>query len=396
MNTKTTWVETWGMAHSAMSLMGFLPQKRTIRLVINSAISGEGARIRLCNKYSRSTVKILAASIAPCDAEGRIKNRADITPLLFGGNPGAEIAPGETLISDGADFSVQTGEYICVSVYASGALRSGNNCSGAKILFAKKDMTASPRFTHRERPRNSVILAAGKILGMSLGTPVPLIQSVELLNTEGAGAIACFGDSITQQGFWVMDFEKKIRALYPGRYSVVNKAVTGNRILHDASKKMPLRGFFGIKALERIHDDVFAFEGVSRVMLCLGVNDCIQPGTGDAPASEFVSAEEICDGIEKLALMIKERGIKLGGLNYIPLGLRKRDAGGEKPLILAEINEFLMSCPHFDMMADVRTPFADKGNPALPDRRYVGGDKAHPNAAGGAVMAGAVDYSFFE
>jgi len=240
-----------------------------------------------------------------------------------------------------------------------------------------------------------MISAAEKLLGMSLHRPIPLFQSVELLNAGGASSIICFGDSFTQQGFWTSVFEEKIRAMYPGRYSVINKSITGNRILYDTGKRFPLKGFFGVKALERINDDVFAFEGMSHLVLWLGHNDFLEPDTVTAPKKEFVPAEGIAAGTEKLAGMISARGICLIGINYIPIGL-SINASPEKNVIRARLNEWFSGCGVFDHKFDAYSAFVSPENADYPNIAYVGKDKTHPNAEGGRVVAGVIDYSIFK
>ena len=56
--------------------------------------------------------------------------------------------------------------------------------------------------------------------------PIPLFQSVQVLNSTGATSIIVYGDSISQQGYWTNAFAKRIEESYPGRYAVVNSLGT--------------------------------------------------------------------------------------------------------------------------------------------------------------------------
>ena len=395
MEKQRSWVEAWGMSHAPLSLMSFSSRRRTLRLVLNSAISGERARIRLCNQHSGGAVVVGRASIALCDKNGTIGDPGSIRQITFHGEEGLALPPGGKAVSDEVGFAVPVGAYVAVSLYIEkGRLQSGNCLNNARLLCARGDLSGAPVIHHKKRVKDYIISVADRLLGMTLHSPIPLFQAAELLNGDGASSIECFGDSLMQQGFWVNIFEEKIRGLYPGRYSVINKAITGSRILRDTSKRLPLRGFFGVKALERVEDDIFAFEGIGYVIFCIGTNDFIQPGTVVGYQTEWASAEEIAAGASTLAAMIRARGIPLIGLNYVPVGLSK-DASAEKNALRLQLNEWFETCDVFDYKFDISSPFTSAENPDLPLAAYVGRDRTHPNDAGGRAIAQAIDCAAF-
>ena len=394
MESEKSWVETWGMAHAALSAMSFASKKRTLRLVWSTAISGEKIRLRLCNKYAKHPVEIASVTLAPCDPNGSIPATNAITPLTFGGKTAFAIQAGETLVSDEADFSTVFGSYLCANVYVTkGKLTSGNYINSASLVNMAGDGTRTLHTAHKKRWKDAVITAVSKLLGMTLHSPIPLFQAVELLNGDGAASIECFGDSLTQQCFWTAPFEQRIRSLYPGRYSVINKGIGGNRIWRDTGR-LPLKGFFGTKALERIQDDIFAYEGIGFVVFCLGINDYLQPGTIAASKAEAVTVEEVARGVTQLADMLRARGLRTVGMNYLPVGL-SADATPQKSEIGLRLNQWLETQTLFDAFVDIYTPFVSPDDAALPNAAYIGKDKTHPNTAGGAAIAGAFDYDIF-
>jgi len=392
---KHNWVEAWGMSHMALSLMSFMSGRRTLRLVLHSAISGEGARIRLCNRYSNSAVAIAHASIALCDENGAVDCPESIRPVLFEGNQGLTLPPGETIISDEAAFHVPAGAHACVSLYIEkGRLQSGNCLNNARLLFARGDHADKLTIRHKKRLKDYIIPVVGRVLGITLHSPIPLFQAVELLNRDGASSIECFGDSLTQQGFWSNVFEAKIRSLYPGRYSVINKAISGNRILRDTSPRFLLPGYFGVKALDRVHDDLLAYEGIGHVVFCLGTNDYLQPGTIAGRKSEYACTQEIVQGAEALVGIIRALGVPITGLNYVPIGL-SADATPEKNALRGQLNQWFETCGLFDHSFDVSAALASPENPDLPVAAYVGKDRVHPNGKGGRAFADAIDCGVF-
>ncbi|MCL2514178.1 MAG: GDSL-type esterase/lipase family protein [Oscillospiraceae bacterium] len=395
MEKQKNWVETWGMSHVSLSFMSFYSRKRTFRLILDSAISGENIRIRLCNRHSNKTVTVGKACAAVCDKEGRISDMPSLRYITFGGKDGITIEKGETAVSDAVCFKIPADTYICVDIFIKkGKLKSGNLSNNAAFISARGGKAGETVIKRRKRIKDYVFGYAGSVLGVSLNNPIPLFQAVELLNADNASSVVCFGDSISQQGFWTKIFEEKLRSLYPGRYSVITKAIMGNRLLRDTGKKFPLRGFMGVKGLDRVNDDIFAFEGISHVVLWIGHNDFLQPGTIVASKSEFAAAEEIAAGFEKLAAMIKASGACLIGMNYVPLGLSP-DATPAKAEIRAELNERFCDFGIFDYKFDAYSAFVSPDNEDCPNIAYVGKDRIHPNAEGGRVLAEVIDYGIF-
>jgi len=79
--------------------------------------------------------------------------------------------------------------------------------------------------------------------------------------------------------------------------SVLNEALTGDRILHPAPDGI---SFFGPAGLERVDRDVLGQAGVKYLIVLLGLNDIAQPGIV-GPLSEAVSAKDVIAGqIENL------------------------------------------------------------------------------------------------
>lgn len=241
------WIQAWGMSHAGMSLLGYRGNGRTFRLTVHSAIAGEQIRLSLSNRFSKNRVKVGSAYAAVCDERGR--RIGESIPILFSGKAGVELAAGESARSDAAALPVAAGGYLSVSIYVEkGKLLSGNALDDAWLAVCRGDHATDVVIQHQRRIKDSVLHVAEKVLGMYLSQPVPLFEAVEVLNGEGASAIVCFGDSITQQGRWFNPFAGRIREQFPGRYAVVNRSITGNRLLRDCWSRFPLKKFFGSKA----------------------------------------------------------------------------------------------------------------------------------------------------
>lgn len=387
------WIQAWGMSHAGMSLLGYRGNGRTFRLTVHSAIAGEQIRLSLSNRFSKNRVKLGSAYAAVCDERGwRI---GESIPILFSGKAGVELAAGESARSDAAALPVAAGGYLSVSIYVEkGKLLSGNALDDAWLAVCRGDHATDVVIQHQRRIKDSVLHVAEKVLGMYLSQPVPLFEAVEVLNGEGASAIVCFGDSITQQGRWFNPFAGRIREQFPGRYAVVNRSITGNRLLRDCWSRFPLKKFFGSKALERFQWDVGAFDGIKYMVVCLGTNDYAQPGTIGAPKADRITAQEVIGGLRELVQMAHARDITVYGATLIPFG-GSADCTPEKDQIRVEINRRLMQENLFDGIVDFDAVFAREGNPYLAKEGYTSKDGGHPSPLGGQALAQCVPLEWF-
>lgn len=390
---KQNWVQAWGMSHAGMSLLCFRGQNRTFRLTVHSAISGSQLRLGLSNRFSKHTVEIGAAYAAVCDAQGNRTGEA--IPLHFDGKAGVTLRAGEAIRSDAAAIQIRTGEFFCVSLYiVRGKLLSGNALDDAGLAFCRGDHAQDAEIPHQKRPKDAVLQVAKKIMGMYLSQPVALFESVELLNEEGAGAIVCFGDSITQQGRWFNPFAERIRAQYPGRYTVINRSITGNRLLRDCRSSFPLKNFFGPKALDRFQWDVCAFDGIKYMVLYIGTNDFRQPRTIAAPAGEMVTPQEVADGLARLVRQARARGISVFAATYTPFG-DSADCSPEKDEVRKALNRWLLQTELFDGVADFDAVCAREDNPYFTKEGYFSRDGGHPSPLGGQALAQSIPLEWF-
>lgn len=387
------WVQAWGMSHAGLSLLGYRGQGRTFRLTVHNAIAGEQIRLSLSNRFSNERVKVGSAYAAICDAQGT--RAGESIPILFSGKAGVELAAGESARSDAAALAVAAGGYLSVSIYVEkGRLLSGNALDDARLAVCRGDHADDAVIQHQGRIKDRGLHLAEKVLGMYLSQPIPLFEAVELLNGEGASAIVCFGDSITQQGRWFNPFSARVRERFPGRYAVINRSITGNRLLRGCWNRFPLKNFFGPKALERFQWDVGAFDGINYMMVCLGTNDYVQPGTIGAPKADRVTAQEMLDGLRELVQMAHARGITVYGTTLIPFG-GSADCTPRKDQIRAEINRKLMREKLFDGIVDFDAAFAREGNPYLAKEGYTSRDGGHPSPLGGQALAQCVPLEWF-
>lgn len=388
------WVQVWGQAHSAFSFFYYPSCKKTYRMVIKSAISGKRIRIELSNECAKNDVFVGGLTIAKCDDKGNFIE--DFKKMTVNSKESFCIKKGEVVLTDSSDIDVATGEYFCISAYVEkGALRSGNLIDNVELITVKGDVTKEKNIINQRRVRDSVREVASKILRMYFHKPIPLFQSVQLLNETDASSIIVFGDSISQQGYWTNMFSERIKQAYPGRYSVINKSIMGNRVRLDFHRRFIAKGLFGISGLNRLQRDILNYPDCEYVIIALGTNDFLQYNTIAAPKSEKPTVKAVFDAFAYISEKLKEKGIKLVVFNVLNFG-ECVDSRPEKEQMVKEFNEMLEENKSlFHAVYDQAGLCVNPDKPNCTKKEYLGKDYIHPNKLGGKIVADNVDLSWF-
>lgn len=393
MNNK--WVQVWGQAHSAFSFFYYPSCKKTFRLVIKSALSGKSVRFELSNECAKNDVVIGALSVARCDKDGNFTGECKTATV--NSQKSLCLKAGEVVLSDEVDLDIVAGEYFCINAYVEkGALRSGNLIDDAGLLTVNGDVSRSPKIENQRRVRDKVREIASVVLKMYFHKPIPLFQSVQVLNDTNASSIVVYGDSISQQGYWTNMFSDRIRQNFFGRYSVINKSIMGTRLLRDFHKRFICKGLFGKSGLNRLHRDILNYPDVEYVIIALGTNDFLQYGTIAAPKTEKPTPEEFLNAMIRVSEELKKHGKKLIVFNILNFG-ESIDSRPEKEEMVTEINRLLEeNKQYFHAVYDQATLCVNPDKPTCTRKEYLGKDYVHPNKLGGKIVADNIDLNWFK
>lgn len=393
MNNK--WVQVWGQAHSAFSFFYYPSCKKTFRLVIKSALSGKSVRFELSNECAKNDVVIGALSVARCDKDGNFTGECKTATV--NSQKSLCLKAGEVVLSDEVDLDIGAGEYFCINAYVEkGALRSGNLIDDAGLLTVKGDVSRSPKIENQRRVRDKVREIASVVLKMYFHKPIPLFQSVQVLNDTNASSIVVYGDSISQQGYWTNMFSDRIRQNFFGRYSVINKSIMGTRLLRDFHKRFICKGLFGKSGLNRLHRDILNYPDVEYVIIALGTNDFLQYGTIAAPKTEKPTPEEFLNAMIRVSEELKKHGKKLIVFNILNFG-ESIDSRPEKEEMVTEINRLLEeNKQNFHAVYDQASLCVNPDKPTCTRKEYLGKDYVHPNKLGGKIVADNIDLNWFK
>jgi lysophospholipase L1-like esterase len=182
---------------------------------------------------------------------------------------------------------------------------------------------------------------------------------------------------------------------------VLNLGIIGNRLLNDSPAATSFGRGLGESVLARYERDALNQAGVRFIVVCIGVNDIVFPGTF-TPATEAVTAQNIIAGYRQLISRARLLGIRVF-ITTIPPFENARYSGDktlvvytpEKEAVRQQVNEWIRSTHEFDALIDFDAVLRDPQHPTRLLPRFDSGDHLHCNDAGYAATANAVPLELF-
>jgi lysophospholipase L1-like esterase len=370
-------------------------RNQTFRLIVKPDVWGPQTRLRLSNAFGTQPVTFNDVFVGLQDASSAVVKGTN-QPVLFGGRKNVTVAPGQSVVSDAVSLpfvkapsdALLRGRKLAVSLHVVG--ESGPMTWHAKAL--QTSYVSPPGSAPKSQDEGESAFPYSTASWYFL-------DEVDMNLPVKADVIVAFGDSITDgtgttingDDRWPDVLSRRLHAAYGDDFVVVNQGIGGNMVVSPAeyTPAKPTRG--GPSALARLDRDIISLPGVSAVIWLEGINDV---GSGDA------SAEAVIDGFSKGVAYLRQKmpGVRIyaatltSALNGPPSHGRPEVDAKRKAL-----NQFLRSSKIFDGVVDFDAATLDAATgeikPEFQPGSSVGGpgDKLHPNRAGYAAMANAID-----
>jgi lysophospholipase L1-like esterase len=385
-NWITTWAATpaprWGSEVPAPFDVPETLDGVTIRQVARISVGGGKVRVVLSNEFGTEPLTIGAGSVALAGKDGALAG-AGAARLTWGGRSSVVVPPGAPIVSDPVDLTVAPLAVLAVSLYLprKAALTSVHWDGGqTAYISAPGDFTASAAF------------AAASTLKQRL-----FLSGIQVDAKPGSRAVVFFGDSITD-GYcstadanrrWPDHIAERLLAAGHGNIAVVNEAFSGNRVLANG---------MGVNALARLNADVLSQPRASTVVFMMGINDIGWPGEKSiTPRDREPTADDILVGYRQIIDRVHAAGLRILGATLTPFTDTNKGTPTEgyytpeKEKIRQAVNQWIRTSGRFDGVIDFDRLMEDPALPGHMRSAYDCGDHLHPNDAGYAAMASAVD-----
>ncbi len=366
----------------------------TQRSVFKNNLSGTKVKIKFSNLFSKDALVIDHVTIGTKDLENNndIKKMQAVT---YQGKETIRIESGEEFYSDEIDYALSNGEDIVVSIYIKERTEICSVCSTweARSWYTQYGLAgnfvAEQEFTETDAYEVFPVLKydinrANHIFG---------ITEIKVYTEQEVKTVALFGDSITHMSYYSDALIEKLYDSYPGKITVVNRGLGGNRLLRDYSRieEIPSGGtIFGEAGVERFYHDIYSSDQPDHIIVLIGINDLTHP-YALKHLDEAITIDEYQEGIIKLIDIAHEKGSKilLGTLTPFIFGAEEWYTPVETLRQL--VNQWIRSQKYSDGIVDFDLATRQSKTPERMLEDCHLGDGLHPNSEGGRKMAEAID-----
>lgn len=405
------WVGTWAAAPQA-AVKGPTQtfHNQTLRLIVHTSVGGKKVRIKISNTFGDQPLLIGAAHVARRSSEADIDPASDCA-LKFHGRSSVTIPPRSLAVSDPADLDVPTLSDLAISLFfpETAAMTTWHVLAKqTSYVFAETgDATALAKF-----PVANTI------------DSWPFLTGVDVEASAHSAAIVALGSSLTDGDGSTSDTNRRWPDVLAERLQkdpagnkelgVINEGIIGNRLLSDIQSPRQAGGppplgpvweqlgpALGQSGVARFDRDVLAQAGVKFVILALGVNDMLFPGSF-IPQSETVTAQDLIKGNRQLIARAHKKGIRVIGTTIPPFEhalfrnpFYDRFYSPENEKIRHEVNAWIRTGGEFDGVIDFDQAVRDPDRPTQILPAYDSGDHLHVNNAGNVAQGNIISLALF-
>ena len=402
------WIGTWAAAPQHWTpgrLQSF--RNQTLRLIVHTSAGGPKVRIRISNTFGDQPLLIGHAQIAHRTA-GADVDPISLRALTFHGQASTTVAARSVVFSDPVDLDVPALSDLAVSLYfPDTALATTTHALGLQTSYVSPETGDSTGETR---------LPTGKTIAAW-----PFLTGVDVAASPEAAAIVAFGSSTTDGDGSTKDANRRWPDVLAERLQgcgsqgppigVLNEGIIGNRLLKDSHSPGQAGGPFGPvfedlgpalgeAGMTRFERDVLEQAGVKYVVLVLGINDILFPGSF-TPVSDSVSADQLISGNRQLLTRAHKKGIRVFVTTIPPfedatfLGPVITFYTPQKEAVRQKVNSWIRSSKEFDGVIDFDAVLRDPSHPSRLLPQYDSGDHLHANDAGYVASGNAISLALF-
>ena len=322
----------------------------TLRHVAHLSQGGTRVKVKFSNLFGAGPVTFDTVWIAKSTGSPAA-DAPTLRALTFSGSPTLTLAAGAEAWSDEAELALARGADVHVSYHIAGPTQTatGHVALTQAVLWLSAIAAVGD-------PRPNVVVAFGDSI------------------TDGTGSTPGANRSYPDQ------LSARLAGEAAPPIAVVNAGIGGNRWLHD------VRGPSGASRFAR---DVLDVPGVTHAIILLGINDL---EVARIVPSQPLALDQLISGTQTAVTQAHARGVKVLLGTLLPYkGAALFDTADE--LVREGYNAWVRSQAVADGIVDFDAALRDPADPLALAPQYASPDHLHPNDAGYAAMAAAVDAS---
>jgi len=405
------WIGTWATAPQTVApghAQTF--RNQSLRLIAHTSVGGTKVRIKISNTFGDQPLLIGGAHLARRASESEIDPASD-RALTFSGHASTTLPARAMVVSDPVDLDAPALSDLAISLF----LPEGAKATTSHSLALQ---------TNYVSPETGDSTAETKFPVARTIASWPFLTGVDVAASPRGAAIVAFGSSLTDGDGSTKDANRRWPDALAERLQkeaggnaelgVLNEGIIGNRLLSDSQSPRqaggppPLGAVFeqlgpvlGQAGVARFERDVLAQTGVKYVILGLGVNDILFPGSF-IPTTENVTAQDLIAGNRNLIARAHKKGVRVFGTTIPPFEkaiFRAPFFDGfyspKKEKVRQEVNAWIRRSGEFDGVIDFDEAVRDPAHPTRILPAYDSGDHLHVNDAGNIAQGNAIPLTLF-
>lgn len=370
----------------------------TQRTYFKNNLNGTKIKVKFSNRFSKQSLILDNVVIGKKD---RTKTEIiGIQKVTYQGNEKIIIESGKEFYSDEIDLSISFKDDIVLSIFVKEVTDIYSVCStwAARSWNTRYGLNGNYVNDQEFAETDSVDVYPALQKDPNQANNLFGITEVKVYTDSDVKTVALFGDSITHMSYYSDALMERLYECYPGKITVLNRGIGGNRLLRDYSRVSDVPGggtIFGNPGVERFYHDIYGTNQPEIVLVLIGINDFTHP-YALKHFDEAVTVEEYQNGISKLIAIAHENESKIMIGTITPFRHEETDWFTLSEELRIKANEWIRTQSFADGIIDfdVATRRAEEPEYMLEDCHL--GDGLHPNAVGGNKMADAIPIQWFK